>query len=105
MSRAAARQMARIRTALILGDAPGALAAIDELTRVAARSGLDEAARDRLEPGLAELRALAQASLTGAQQAADQIRAIVQAARSLQTYDSLGRRTVMPTRAVAPQRF
>ncbi|WP_168217440.1 hypothetical protein [Paracoccus liaowanqingii] len=105
MSRAVTRQMAQIRAALISGDAQAALAAIDDLMRVAARAGLDEEARDRLEPALAELRALAQASLTGAQQAADQIRAIVQAARSLQTYDSLGRRNIMPTRATAPQRF
>ena len=54
---------------------------------------------------MADLRTLAQASLKGAQQAAEQVRAIVQAARSLQTYDSLGQRHVNETRANAPQRF
>lgn len=105
MSRALTRQITAIRAALMAGNAQAALAAIDEMTRTAARKGIDAASRDRLEPAMAELRILAQASLTGAQQAADQVRAIVQAARSLQTYDSHGQRTVTPTRANSPQRF
>lgn len=105
MSRALTRPMARIRAALMDGDSLSALTAIEDLTRAAARTGLDAATRDRLEPALSELRALAQASLTGAQQAAEQVRAIVQAARSLQTYDSHGQRNVNETRANAPQRF
>lgn len=99
------RQMALIRTTLIAGDARAALTAIDGLSQAAARAGLDDEARTRLEPELAELRMLALASLAGAQQAAAQVRAIVEAARSLQTYDSLGRRNVTPTQAHMPQRF
>lgn len=105
MSRVLIRQMGQIRAALLAGDAPMALDAIDALARTAARKGIDAPTREALEPGLADLRALAEASLRGAQQAAEQVRAIVQAARSLQTYDSLGRRTVSETRANAPQRF
>ncbi len=105
MSRALIRQLAQIRSALMAGNAQAALAGLDELTRIAARKGIDAPTRDLLEPALADLRALAQASLKGAQQAAEQVRDIVQAARSLQTYDSLGQRHVNETRANAPQRF
>lgn len=105
MSRALTRQMAQIRAALLSGDAQSALTRIDDLTRSAARHGISPDDRARLEPALAELRDLAQAALQGARQAAEQVRAIVQAARSLQTYDSLGQRHVTTTRATPPQRF
>ncbi|WP_405402453.1 hypothetical protein [Paracoccus sp. Ld10] len=105
MSRALTRQLALIRSALMAGNAQAALVGLDDLTRIATRKGIDASTRDLLEPALADLRALAQASLLGAQQAAEQVRAIVQAARSLQTYDSLGQRQVNETRANAPQRF
>ncbi|WP_411837929.1 hypothetical protein [Paracoccus sp. ME4] len=105
MSRALTREVAQIRAALLAGNPQAALSALDEMTRIAARKGIDAATRDALEPAMAEIRMLAQASLKGAQQAAEQVRAIVMAARSLQTYDSLGRRTVSETRANAPQRF
>lgn len=105
MSGALERRVARLRAALMAGEAGAALAAIDDLTRTAARRGLDEATRAALEPVLEELRALAQASLRGARQGAEQVRAIVEAARSLQTYDCEGRRTVNETRAPAAQRF
>lgn len=105
MSRGLTRQIAQIRAALLSGDPQSALVRIEELVRIATRQGVDDATRRSLEPALAELRELAQASLSGAQQAADQVRAIIQAARSLQTYDSLGRRLVTATRAGLPQRF
>ena len=68
MSRALTRQVAQIRGALMAGNAQAALAGLDELTRIAARRGIDTPTRDLLEPALADLRALAQASLKGAQQ-------------------------------------
>ncbi|WP_265501583.1 hypothetical protein [Paracoccus beibuensis] len=105
MSRALLRQTDQIKASLLCGNAAGALTQIDEWLRIAGRKGLDPAAKERLEPVVTELRALAQASLDGALQAADQVRAIIEAARSLQTYDSLGRRLVTATRANAPQRF
>lgn len=105
MSRPVVKAMDQVRAALLSGDAQGALAGIDALVAAAARRGIDPALRDGLEARLEELRLLAQASLTGAQQAADQVRGILQAARSLQTYDSLGRRMVTATQADAPQRF
>jgi hypothetical protein len=105
MSRALSRQINQIRMALLSGDPQAALVRIDDLVRIAARHGVDAPTRQMLEPALAELRELAQASLSGAQQAADQVRAIIHAARSLQTYDSLGRKLVTATRANLPQRF
>lgn len=105
MSRALTRQIGQIRAALLAGDPQAALARIEDLVRTATRHGIDAGTRQALDPALSELRDLAQASLAGAQQAADQVRAIIQAARSLQTYDALGRRTVTATRAASPQRF
>lgn len=105
MSRALTRQVGQIRAALLSGDPHAALIRIEDLVRTAARQGVDAGTRATLEPALAELRDLAQASLSGAQQAAEQVRAIIQAARSLQTYDSQGRKTVTATRAASPQRF
>lgn len=105
MSRVLSRQIVLIRKALLSGDAQSALARIDDLARLAARHGIDAPTRTLLEPALAELRDLAQASLSGAQEAADQVRAIIHAARSLQTYDSLGRKLITATRPNLPQRF
>ncbi|RJE80893.1 hypothetical protein [Paracoccus sp. JM45] len=105
MSRVLSRQISQIRMALLSGDAQSALVRIDDLTRLAARHGIDAPTRSLLEPALADLRDLAQASLSGAQQAADQVRAIIHAARSLQTYDSFGQKLVTATRSNLPQRF
>ncbi len=41
MSRALTRQVAQIRGALMAGNAQAALAGLDELTRIAARKGID----------------------------------------------------------------
>ncbi|WP_410216846.1 hypothetical protein [Paracoccus sp. (in: a-proteobacteria)] len=105
MSRLLTRQISQTRTALLRGDIQGALGCLDEMTAQVARHGIDDATRERLEPALTDLRELAQASLQGARQAAEQVRAIVQAARSLQTYDSRGHRLVTATQAASPQRF
>ena len=102
MSRTLFRQIDRIKAALLSGDAKGALVQIEEWSRQAARTGVDPESRARLETAIDELRELAQSSLNGALLAADQVRAIVQAARSLQTYDSAGRRLVTGTRAILP---
>jgi hypothetical protein len=70
-----------------------------------ARRGLGVEERAQAETSLSEIRDLAQASERGARQAIEQIRAIVEAARSLQTYDSAGRRHATSTTAPAPHRF
>lgn len=101
----AKRQLDTIRRAILSGNAAAALAGIEDFGRSAARHGLSTAERAEVEPQLAQLRRLAEASLAGAQQAAAEVRAIVQAARSLQTYDEVGRRQVAGVVAAVPQRF
>ena len=105
MNRHLTRHLSAIRTSIMSGDPHAALAAIEGLGRHAARHGLTEAERGAIEPQLTHLRRLADASLKGARQAAEEVRAIVQAARSLQTYDAVGRRTVTAVAAAMPQRF
>lgn len=104
MIRAALRHLATIRAALLAGDAATAQGGLDALTALLAQ-GVDQAACDRLEPELADLRALAEASLRGARQATDDLRVIVQTAQSLQTYDHAGQRRVSATLAPPPHRF
>ncbi|MDO6667860.1 hypothetical protein Q4511_02905 [Paracoccus sp. 1_MG-2023] len=105
MTRQQARQMATIRAAILSGNPTAALAGIEDFARQAARHGLDDATRAEIHPQMAQLRRLAEASLQGARQAAEEVRAIIRAARSLQTYDEIGRRTATTVVASAPQRF
>ena len=105
MSRALKRRIAALRAALLTGDAPGAVAQLQDLSAALARERVDGAALDELEAALAELRGLAEASLEGARGAAEEVRAIVLAARQLATYDSRGRRQLAPVAALAPRRF
>ncbi|WP_022707080.1 MULTISPECIES: hypothetical protein [Paracoccus] len=105
MNRGTGRQLAAIRAAILSGNAPAALRAIEEFGRLAARQGLSEADRAAIEPQVMQIRSLAEASLAGARQAAEEVRAIIRAARSLQTYDEVGRRNVTAVVATAPQRF
>ncbi|MFN3273891.1 MAG: hypothetical protein ACK41U_04415 [Paracoccus sp. (in: a-proteobacteria)] len=104
MIRAALRHLAAIRAALLAGDAAAAQSGLDALTALLAQ-GVDQADCDRLEPALADLRALAEASLRGAGQAVDDLRVIVQTAQSLQTYDHAGQRRISATLAPPPHRF
>jgi hypothetical protein len=105
MSRAVTRRIEAVRQALLSGNAEQALARLDDLTATLARGKIDEAARESLEPALADLRQLAEASLQGARGAAEEVRAIVLAAQSLATYDSFGRRQLKSVTAPAPRRF
>lgn len=83
----------RAKAALLAADIDRASSHIDEIKALLEREGLTEEHRQKVEPRLTELRALAQACLTGTRQAYEQIQAIIQAANSLQTYDSSGRRS------------
>jgi hypothetical protein len=105
MTRAILKQFATIKAALLTGDAARAQQGLDELVGQLAQAGLDDTGRRALEPRLAELRILAEASLAGAKQATEDFRALVLAAQSLQTYDSAGRRQSALTLAPSPQRF
>lgn len=99
-----ARKLAALKAAVIAADAPAALACLGDLDRIA-RRGLGDADRAAAEPLLAEIRDLAEASDRAAHAAIDDVRAILQAARSLQTYDAGGRRRAASTAAPAPHRF
>lgn len=105
MNRAVKRRISAVRQALLSGDAQLALAKLNELMALLQRQGVEEEARTVLETALADLRQLADASLEGARGAAEDVRAIVLAAKSLATYDSYGKRHLNPVAANAPRRF
>lgn len=94
-----------VQQAIIAGDAPLALARIEALTKRFERDGIEPDDKAPIEQTLLHLRRLAEDSARGTQRAIDQIKDIVQNARTLQTYDRTGRRQKMPTNAAMPQRF
>lgn len=94
-----------VQDALIAGDAALALARIDALARRLDRDRIAPDARPEAEAFLLHLRRLAEDSARGTQHAIDQIRDILATARTLQTYDSAGRRRQTATAAEMPQRF
>lgn len=105
MSRGLKRRIAAVRQALLAGDAEAALSKLNDLTSLLERERVEDEARAGIEAALADLRQLADASLEGARGAAEDVRAIVLAARTLATYDSFGRRHLRPVAANAPRRF
>lgn len=94
-----------IQQAIISGNAAQALARIDLLTKRFEGDRLTEDDKAQIEPTLHHLRRLAEDSARGTQRAIDQIREILQTARTLQTYDRAGRRRQTATDAALPQRF
>lgn len=94
-----------IQQAIISGDAVLALARIEALARRFERDRLDADAKPQIEQILLHLRRLAEDSARGTQRAIDQIRDILQNARTLQTYDKTGQRQTTPTNAAMAQRF
>lgn len=99
-----AKKLEALKTAVITADAHAALACLEDLEQIA-RRGLDDADRAAFEPKLAQIRELAEVSGRAARDAIDEVRAIIQAARSLQTYDASGQRQAASTAAPAPHRF
>lgn len=98
-------KLAAAKAAIIAGDPDRATSAITDFAALARRKGIPAADRALLESRIAEMRDLAEISLRGARQAIEEVRAIVEAARSLQTYDDSGRRHSASTAAPAPHRF
>lgn len=105
MNQRTSRLLAAAKASIIAGDAGQSLKAIDDFSSQIARSGLASDDREVVEKKLIELRQLAEASARGAKQAIEQVAAIMQAARSLQTYDESGRKQSTETAAPAAQRF
>ncbi|RJE81929.1 hypothetical protein [Paracoccus onubensis] len=94
------------RAAIVRGDAEGALKEIERFAAVAEQSPPeDDDIREQVRIALKDLQNLAQAAMEGAKSASEQIREIVQSARTLQTYDDSGRRCVTRTVARMPRRF
>lgn len=94
-----------IQQAIVSGDPTLALARIEALSKRFDRDGVDADTRPRIEQTLLHLRRLAEDSARGTQRAIDQIRDILQNARTLQTYDKAGQRRTTPTNAALAQRF
>ena len=105
MNRSLIRDLAQIRSALILADPDKALGYLRKFMLSVQADGVSAADRPRLEAELTELRVLADASLRGARQAFEAVQTIMQAARTLQTYDRAGRRHASSTAANSPRRF
>lgn len=105
MSARQTQKLAEVKAAVIAGRPDRALALIDEFVALAKRNGISRTGKTELETSIAELRDLAAASLRGTRQASEDIRAIVNAARGLQTYDDSGQRQTVSTTAQAPHRF
>lgn len=99
------KELARAREHLLQGRAAAALDQVEAfLTRVE-RDRIAAPDRPAIERQLADLRVMAQAAMAGTESAMRQIEEIVQAARSLRTYDSDGRRHIAQTGAELPRRF
>lgn len=94
-----------LQQAIISGDAAQALVRIEALAKRFERDGIEPEAKIQIEQTLQHLRRLAEDSARGTQRAIDQIKDILQNARTLQTYDQTGRRHQTATAAETPQRF
>lgn len=105
MSDSLQRHLAAARAALIAGKAPAALESIDRFMNAARKTPPTREQGSKLETQISELRMLADAGLEGAKSAAGQLRAIVETARSLQTYDDAGQRNVKTVVAPLPRRY
>lgn len=97
--------LAAARKAIIAANAPLALDHLDRFAAHASQNPPDPATRKALQSDLTQLRGLADAALEGAKSAVAQVQAIIESARSLQTYDDQGQRKVASVVAPAPRRF
>ena len=93
------------KAAIIAGDSSATMAKIDEFVKLAQRRRIAEEDRALFEGKIAELRQLAEASARGTRIAIDLVKASIEAASSLQTYDEAGRKHRAVTAAPAAQRF
>ena len=105
MNRRMAQMLERAKASVMAGNAVETLKIIEEFTELAGRQGITSKDKEVIENRLSELRQLAEASARGAKQAIEQAVIILQAARSLQTYDETGRKQSTTTGAPAAQRF
>lgn len=93
------------KAALMGGDVTRAAENVEHLMDFLRTHPPEQDSRDRLEARLTELRCLAEAALEGTRAAAEEMRGILQTARSLETYDRRGRRKRADTASPPPRRF
>ncbi|MFV0300719.1 MAG: hypothetical protein ACK5IP_07570 [Paracoccus sp. (in: a-proteobacteria)] len=100
-----ARQIHAAKTSIMAGHASKAAENVEHLMHLLENHPPLPGDGDWLKPRLAELRHLAEAALAGTRAAAEEMQAILQAARSLETYDKGGQRKVADTATAQPRRF
>lgn len=105
MQQSTRTQIRQIKAALMGGQPQQALGEMDQLLSLLQRDPPAPEDIRGLEAAMTELRELAEAALTGAQAASDDLQAILREARSLETYDQRGRRKTSDTATAQPRRF
>lgn len=95
----------RARAEIMKGHAGNALAGLEEFSNRVRQQGVPDHLRPILRKRISELHELAESSLRGARKGAADVRAIILAARSLQTYDNSGQRQVTFTPATVGKRY
>lgn len=93
------------KAGIMEGNPARAARCLEEFSARAVQDGISDEIRPELERMIKELHVLASFSLQGAQKGARDLRAIIQAARSLQTYDNAGHRQVSQTVAEKIRRY
>lgn len=99
------KQIGKTKASIMAGKPDLATRDIDTLVALLKKHPPSQDERDHVEERLAELRSIAEAALTGARSAAEQVQAIIQAARSLQTYDNRGQLNIAAVTSARPRRF
>lgn len=100
-----ARQIRTTKASIMSGQAEKAAKDVEHLMHLLRKHPPAPEDIDRLEATMAELRCLAEAALEGARAAAEQMHALLQGARLLETYDNLGQRKVTDTAAPQTRRY
>lgn len=100
-----ARQIRITKASIMSGQAGKAAKDVEDLMHLLRRHPPEPDEIDGLGVRLAELRLLADSALEGARSAADHLRALLQTARLLETYDNLGQRKVTDTAPPQTRRY
>jgi hypothetical protein len=99
------RKLSELKSAIVGAQASQALILAGELEEKLAAHGVAPEDLPRLDRRLHEIRNLAEASGRGALRAIEDVRAILKASKSIQTYDRHGQRRDDPIQDAPPRRF
>lgn len=105
MSRKLFKILAKANDAVMAGNSQLALAKINDFAVALAKVNLDDDSKEALRDKVNELLRLAEASMRGAKSASDKIIEIIEAARTFQAYDEVGKRQETSIVANLPRRF